>query len=144
MIHELVDQVNAVMDGEIVAIDEDGKTLLRAPPTADEPGDEREIKRIAKQIPVALVAFDLLWLDGRNLTAQPLEERRGLLQSRGGGGQRIQLVTWVEGEGSQLRGGGADARAGGGGGQAPRLEVLLGPALARLAEDQAHSTPRTA
>ena len=26
---------------------------------------EREIARVAKQIPVALVVFDLLWLDGR-------------------------------------------------------------------------------
>ena len=65
MIHELVDEVNAVMDGEIVA-------------------------------------FDLLWLDGRNLTEQPLEERRELLQAVVEEDERLQLVTYVEGEGKEL------------------------------------------
>jgi bifunctional non-homologous end joining protein LigD len=51
---------------------------------------------------VALVAFDLLWLDGRNLTEQPLEERRELLKAVVEEDERLQLVTFVEGEGSQL------------------------------------------
>jgi bifunctional non-homologous end joining protein LigD len=102
MIHELVDQVNAVMDGEIVAFDEDGKNSFEALQQRMNLANEREIKRIAKQIPVALVAFDLLWLDGRNLTEQPLEERRELLQAVVEEDERLQLVTFVEGEGSQL------------------------------------------
>jgi bifunctional non-homologous end joining protein LigD len=102
MIHELVDQVNAVMDGEIVAFDEDGKNSFEALQQRMNLANEREIKRIAKQIPVALVAFDLLWLDGRNLTEQSLEERRELLQAVVEEDERLQLVTFVEGEGSQL------------------------------------------
>ena len=102
MIHELVDQVNAVMDGEIVAFDEDGKNSFEALQQRMNLANEREIKRIAKQIPVALVAFDLLWLDGRNLTEQPLEERRELLQAVVEEDERLQLVTFVEGEGKQL------------------------------------------
>jgi DNA ligase D-like protein (predicted ligase)/DNA ligase D-like protein (predicted polymerase)/DNA ligase D-like protein (predicted 3'-phosphoesterase) len=102
MIHELVDQVNAVMDGEIVAFDEDGKNSFEALQQRMNLANEREIKRIAKQIPVALVAFDLLWLDGRNLTEQPLEERRELLQTVVEEDERLQLVTFVEREGSRL------------------------------------------
>jgi bifunctional non-homologous end joining protein LigD len=102
MIHELVDQVNAVMDGEIVAFDEEGKNSFEALQQRMNLANEREIKRIAKQIPVALVAFDLLWLDGRNLTEQPLEERRELLQAVVEEDERLQLVTFVEGEGRQL------------------------------------------
>jgi bifunctional non-homologous end joining protein LigD len=102
MIHELVDEVNAVMDGEIVAFDEEGKNSFEALQQRMNLANEREIKRIAKQIPVALVAFDLLWLDGRNLTEEPLEERRELLQAVVEEDERLQLVTFVEGEGRQL------------------------------------------
>ena len=41
---------------------------------------EREIARVAKSIPVALVVFDLLWLDGHDTTRLTLEERRELLE----------------------------------------------------------------
>jgi len=102
MIHELVDEVNAVMDGEIVAFDEDGKNSFEALQQRMNLANEREIKRISKQIPVALVAFDLLWLDGRNLTEQPLEERRELIQAVVEEDKRLQLVTYVEGEGTEL------------------------------------------
>ena len=39
MIHELVDQVNAVLDGEIVAFDAEGQELVRGAAAADEPGE---------------------------------------------------------------------------------------------------------
>ena len=68
MIHELVDQVNAVLDGEIVAFDAEGRNSFEALQQRMNLANEREIKRMAKQIPVALVVFDLLWLDGRETT----------------------------------------------------------------------------
>jgi len=102
MIHELVDQVNAIMDGEIVAFDEEGKNSFEALQQRMNLLNEREIKRVAKQIPVSLVAFDLLWLDGRNLTELPLEERRELLLGVVEEDERLQLITHVEGEGTEL------------------------------------------
>jgi DNA ligase-1 len=36
---------------------------------------------LRREVPVALVIFDLLWLDGRPLLDEPLEERRRLLES---------------------------------------------------------------
>jgi bifunctional non-homologous end joining protein LigD len=99
MIHELVNQVNAVIDGEIVAFDETGKNSFEALQQRMNLRNEREIKRISKQIPVTLVAFDLLWLDGNDLTGLPLEERRQLLEGIAEQDERLQVVAHVEGEG---------------------------------------------
>jgi bifunctional non-homologous end joining protein LigD len=99
MIHELVNQVNAVIDGEIVAFDETGKNSFEALQQRMNLRNEREIKRISKQIPVTLVAFDLLWLDGNDLTGLPLEERRQLLEGIAEQDERLQVVAHVDGEG---------------------------------------------
>jgi len=99
MIHELVDQVNAVLDAEIVAFDEDGKNSFEALQQRMNLSNEREIKRISSKIPVALVAFDLLWLDGHDLTGLGLEERRELLETIVEQDHRLQVVTYVEGGG---------------------------------------------
>jgi bifunctional non-homologous end joining protein LigD len=95
-----VDQVNAVIDGEIVAFDESGKNSFEALQQRMNLRNEREIKRMSKQIPVTLVAFDLLWLDGRELIERPLEERRALLEGVVEQDERLQVVTHVEGEGT--------------------------------------------
>jgi bifunctional non-homologous end joining protein LigD len=99
MTHELVDQVNAVLDAEIVAFDEDGKNSFEALQQRMNLSNEREIKRISSKIPVALVAFDLLWLDGNDLTELALEERRELLETIVEQDHRLQVVTHVEGGG---------------------------------------------
>ena len=51
MIHELVDQVNAVLDGEIVAFDAEGRNSFEALQQRMNLANEREIKRAAKEIP---------------------------------------------------------------------------------------------
>ncbi|WP_295659209.1 DNA ligase, partial [uncultured Nocardioides sp.] len=43
----------------------------------------REAARLTGTIPATYMAFDLLRLDGRDVTAEPLEERRGLLAGLG-------------------------------------------------------------
>lgn len=102
MIHELVNQVNAVVDAEIVAFDEEGKNSFEALQQRMNLSNEREIKRIAKTIPVALVAFDLLWLDGKDVTGLRLEERRELLETIVETDHRLQVITHVEGEGKRF------------------------------------------
>ncbi len=102
MVHELVNQVNAVVDAEIVAFDDDGKNSFEALQQRMNLLNEREIKRISTKIPVAMVAFDLLWLDGRPTIDLPLEERRELLEAIVETDERLQLVTHVEGEGKKF------------------------------------------
>jgi bifunctional non-homologous end joining protein LigD len=99
MIHELVNQVNAVIDGEIVAFEPDGRPSFELLQQRMNLKNEREIKRMSKQIPVTLVAFDLLWLDGRELIGLTLEERRELLEGVVERDDRLEVVTHVEGEG---------------------------------------------
>jgi bifunctional non-homologous end joining protein LigD len=102
MIHELVDQVNAVIDGEIVAFDAEGRNSFEVLQQRMNLSGEREIARTAKQIPVALVVFDLLWLDGRQTTGLRLEERRELLELIAETDHRLQVVTHVQGAGIEF------------------------------------------
>jgi bifunctional non-homologous end joining protein LigD len=99
MVHELVDQVNAILDGEIVTVDGDGKASFEALQQRMNLQNEREIKRAAAQLPVSFVVFDVLWLDGRDLTGLALEERRELLELIVEQDHRLQLMAYVDGEG---------------------------------------------
>lgn len=99
MVHELVDQVNAVLDAEIVAFDEEGRNSFEALQQRMNLSNEREIERAARTSPVAMVGFDLLWLDGRDTTGLTLEERRELLRGIVEEDPRLRLITHVEGAG---------------------------------------------
>jgi DNA ligase D-like protein (predicted ligase)/DNA ligase D-like protein (predicted polymerase)/DNA ligase D-like protein (predicted 3'-phosphoesterase) len=101
-LHELVDQVNAVIDAEIVAFDEDGRNSFEALQQRMNLQNERDIKRVAQKIPVAMIAFDLLWLDGRSTVDLGLEQRRELLEAVVETDDRLQVVTHVEGDGKRF------------------------------------------
>jgi DNA ligase D-like protein (predicted ligase)/DNA ligase D-like protein (predicted polymerase)/DNA ligase D-like protein (predicted 3'-phosphoesterase) len=99
MVHERVDQVNAVIDGEIVAFDDQGRNSFEALQQRMNLQNEREIKRASAQIPVGYVVFDLLWLDGRDTTSLPLEQRRELLELIVEPDDRLQVTAHVQGDG---------------------------------------------
>jgi bifunctional non-homologous end joining protein LigD len=61
--------------------------------------NEREIKRLSKTAPVSLAVFDLLWLDGKDTTGLPLEQRRELLSLIVEEDERLQLMAHAEGNG---------------------------------------------
>jgi bifunctional non-homologous end joining protein LigD len=110
MVHELVDQVNAVADGEIVAFDDEGRNSFESLQQRMNLVSEREIKRASTQIPVALVLFDLLWLDGNEITGLGLEERRELLETIVEEDPRLQLSAYVDGAGTKLTASARDLR----------------------------------
>lgn len=69
-----------VLDGEICALDENGAPrfhLLQPRINLTKGADPR---RVDAEIPVVFFAFDLLYLDGRDLRPLPLRERRRLLE----------------------------------------------------------------
>ena len=72
----------AVLDGEIVALDEQGRPSfgLMQQRTGIGSGGHR-IQRTRDDIPVVYYAFDLLYLDGYNLMHAELEQRKDLLVS---------------------------------------------------------------
>ncbi len=102
MIHELVDEVNAVIDGEIVAFDADGRVSFEALQGRMNLANPREIDRARKRLPVSLVAFDILWLDGHDLTGLPLEQRRELLSLVVEEDDRLRITAHVVGEGTVM------------------------------------------
>ena len=102
MIHELVDQVNAVIDGEIVAVDAEGRNSFEALQQRMNLRNEREIKRVSKTAPVSLAVFDLLWLDGKDTTGLPLEQRRELLSLVVEEDERLQLMAHADGSGKEF------------------------------------------
>lgn len=72
----------AILDGEIVALDDQGRpsfSLMQQRTGVGEGG--RRIRRTRDDIPVVYYAFDLLYLDGYNLMRADLEQRKELLAS---------------------------------------------------------------
>jgi ATP-dependent DNA ligase len=70
----------AVVDGEIVVPDPDGKRLeFETLQQRIHPADSR-VRLLAEQTPAHFVAFDLLALEDRNLMKEPFAERRRLLE----------------------------------------------------------------
>lgn len=61
---------NAVIDGEIVALDTKGRSSFQTLQGRD----------LGERPPIVFYLFDLLHLDGRSLLAEPIEARRALLE----------------------------------------------------------------
>ena len=84
----------AIVDGEVIALDDRGEpdfALLQA-----------RIKgqgRTGTPTPFVYEVFDLLWLDGRSLLDEPLEERRRLLAAGLQTDPRVRLSEHIEGDG---------------------------------------------
>ena len=70
-----------LFDGEVLA-HRDGK-VLRFFELQHRLGRKQVTTELRRDVPVVLVIFDLLYLDGRSLLDEPLEERRRLLEGLG-------------------------------------------------------------
>ena len=93
----------AVLDGEIVALDAEGKPSFGALQRRMHVGSESTVRRLAKEAPVTYVIFDLLWLDGHSLMGLPYTERRArLAELELGDGGRWRVPDYVVGHGEQL------------------------------------------
>jgi bifunctional non-homologous end joining protein LigD len=93
----------AVLDGEIVALDAEGRPSFGALQRRMHVGSESTVRRLAKEAPVTYVIFDLLWLDGHSLMGLPYTERRArLAELELGDGGRWRVPDYVVGHGEQL------------------------------------------
>ena len=70
-----------VLDGEIVALGEDGRPNFARLQQRMHVGNQREARRRATVDPVSFVAFDVLYLHGDSLLAASYDERRAQLES---------------------------------------------------------------
>jgi len=71
---------DAVIDGEIVVLDEDGRPMFHEVISRMHTKGKDQIKKIQMSKPVAFYAFDLLNIDGIDLRDRPLHQRRDWLQ----------------------------------------------------------------
>ena len=71
----------AILDGEIAALDEKGAARFELIQPRIAQSDANAISHMARARPVVYFAFDLLYLDGYDLRQAPLIERKRLLES---------------------------------------------------------------
>ena len=80
---------NAILDGELVVLDRTGKSQF--------------LELIANDGAVVFAAFDLVWLNGKDLRDTPLIERKELLRFRvRHPADRLLFVDYAEGSGKAL------------------------------------------
>jgi bifunctional non-homologous end joining protein LigD len=65
-----LDLQDAIIDGEIVALDDQGRSSFQALQAFD---------MDTERPPIVFYAFDLLWLNGKDLRDLPIEERKARL-----------------------------------------------------------------
>ncbi|MDK3257559.1 non-homologous end-joining DNA ligase [Blastococcus capsensis] len=96
-----VDGPSAVVDGEIVAMDEAGRPDFGALQNRMHRTGP-EVVRLAVARPVTYLVFDLLAHDGQDLTGLPYAERRSLLDELTPGGHRWVTTPWFRGGGERV------------------------------------------
>ena len=74
-----LDASQAIVDGEIVALDEDGRSNFQK--LQNRSGVRNSSRTLLETIPATYYAFDLLYCDGYDLRKTPLEQRKELLRT---------------------------------------------------------------
>ena len=82
---------SAVLDTEIVAFDATGRCDFQR--MQRRMNVHRPSRATVAAVPVVLVVFDVMWLDGVDLTRRPLSARRELLETFGLSGSHWQLTS---------------------------------------------------
>ncbi len=67
---------DCIIEGECVPVDPDTGELLPFQLISQRRGRKYDLERMTKEVPVNLVLFDCLYLDGKDLTGSPYLERR--------------------------------------------------------------------
>jgi bifunctional non-homologous end joining protein LigD len=93
---------DAVLDGELVAFDENGKPSFERLQQRIHNSDENVVRRRMKTHPVVYVVFDLLYFDGEDLTGEPYTRRRELLEGLELWGEAWQTPRYAVGHAKEL------------------------------------------
>jgi len=93
---------DAILDGEIVAFDENGRPSFERLQGRMNLASESAVRRRMGDCPVTYLVFDLIYLDGRRLMDFPYTERRERLESLKLEGPSWQTPTYHRGDGESL------------------------------------------
>jgi bifunctional non-homologous end joining protein LigD len=94
--------MNAVIDGEIVALDDRGRPSFELMQARMHLSSDAAVQARLRDVPVRFMAFDLLWHAGRSLIDLPYTERRAALEELDVNGPSWQTPAWRRGEGTAL------------------------------------------
>ncbi|MCU0272590.1 MAG: non-homologous end-joining DNA ligase [Acidimicrobiales bacterium] len=85
-----------VLDGEVVAVDAAGRPDFQMLQRRMHVQSSTVQRRLAQEVPVTYLLFDLLWLDGSSTLGLPYERRRALLEGLAldGPSWRTPAVSW--------------------------------------------------
>jgi bifunctional non-homologous end joining protein LigD len=101
---------DAVLDGELVAFDEQGRPSFERLQQRIHQTDANVVRRRLESHPVTYVLFDLLYLDGQDLMAEPYARRRELLEGLGLDGESWQTPGYSVGQARELLAASAEQR----------------------------------
>jgi bifunctional non-homologous end joining protein LigD len=101
---------DAVLDGELVAFDEHGQPSFERLQQRIHQTDANVVRRRMKSHPVTYVLFDLLYVDGRDLTDEPYTRRRELLEELDLQGESWQTPGYSVGHAAELLAASAERR----------------------------------
>jgi bifunctional non-homologous end joining protein LigD len=97
---DALDGHSVILDGELVACPEGKVDFYAVAPRMSHTG--RMARWAAQEVPVTFISFDLLHLDGQDLTALPLVERKRLLDELHLAGPAWATNGWHQGDGDTL------------------------------------------
>jgi bifunctional non-homologous end joining protein LigD len=100
-LHTEVVANDAVLDGEVVAF-ESGIPSFQMLQQRMHVRDPKRLEVLARQIPVVFMVFDILYIDGQDVTSQTLDERRRILEACIVPTRTVQLSPIVIGDGTAL------------------------------------------
>src|SRR4051794_26534590 len=101
-IAEALEGHSAILDGEVVALDEEGRPRFQLIQSRMGLTSQGMIEARAEQQPVGYAIFDLLHLDGRCVRELPYTQRRELLEGLGLDGARWRTPRYRNGGGPDL------------------------------------------
>ncbi len=91
-----------ILDGEVVAFDDRGRPSFELLQSRMHLASDSAVRRRMKDVPVAYVAFDLLWLEGHSTLALSYSDRRKLLAGLELEGPSWRAPAHREGDGADL------------------------------------------
>lgn len=92
-----------ILDGELVALDDNGRPSFEQIQQRMGLTAENEIRRKMRDVPVTYMLFDLMWQDGHSLTERSYKERRAMLSSLNLTGASWQTPPYEVGGGAAMK-----------------------------------------